>query len=321
MFMVKRMQTLQILLFAGIIATSVSVFLFGRSVRNKQAITPSFSRDCTSWRMKPSKHKSTLITKTPCKRYYFLLVLVSSAPPHLERRNLIRQTWGIDNSTEPEWKTYFLLGQTRNRTKTKSLKKEEKIYGDMIRGRYYEHYWKQSLKIEMGFEWAARYCNFSFLLKADDDVLVNTRNVIPFLQRASTPKMRLYMGRAFVDAQVQRLYGKHRVNFKEFAETHYPPYCTGAGFVLSYDMIECFVPFFDLRKPFRIDDVYVGILASKIGVTPLHHDRFIVPFSHYDDCYFVPNTFIQHRVLGQCLITLFEMHSKDFYASALGSYF
>ena len=39
----------------------------------------------------------------------------------------------------------------------------------MIRADYYEHYWNQSLKIQIAFEWAARYCNISYFLKADDD--------------------------------------------------------------------------------------------------------------------------------------------------------
>ena len=46
----------------------------------------------------------------------------------------------------------------------------------------------------MGFEWAARYCNFSFLLKADDDVFVNNKDFTILLQRESTPKTGLYMG-------------------------------------------------------------------------------------------------------------------------------
>ena len=68
-------------------------------------------------------HKTTLITKTVCTRHYPLLILVSSAPANFERRYLIRQTWAVDNSNVPQWKTYFLLCQTRNQTHSDLLKK------------------------------------------------------------------------------------------------------------------------------------------------------------------------------------------------------
>jgi len=70
------------------------------------------------------QHKTTLLTKTVCARHYPLLILVSSAPANFERRYLIRQTWGADSSTIPHWKTYFLLGQTRDTAQSDLPKKK-----------------------------------------------------------------------------------------------------------------------------------------------------------------------------------------------------
>ena len=106
----------------GIIACSLITVLVTSLV-----LTPSFSiapptfssnhfiprHDCKSWKASP-QHKTSLITRTTCVGKYFLLILVSSAPANFERRKLVRQTWGTDNNlTAPQWKTYFLLGQTR----------------------------------------------------------------------------------------------------------------------------------------------------------------------------------------------------------------
>ena len=311
------------LFIAGVtVGASVVAYLFIMSTKHVN-IQPAFpTRDCKSWRTSVLQHKTTLITNTSCTQYYFLLILVSSAPPNFERRNLIRQMWGSDGATTDKtmWKTFFLLGQTRNQTLSDLLKNEERNFGDIIRGNYYEHYWNQSFKVEMGFEWAARYCNFSFLLKADDDVFVNTKDLIPYLQQASTPKKGLYMGKAHVRAKVRRA-GKHSVSLEEFSGLTYPDYCTGAGYVLSYDVVECLVPLFDVVNRFRIDDVYVGILVNKAGFATVNHNWFIVPVSHYDDCYFLPNTFIQHRAIGECLIKLYRMHSTHFFDLVLGSFF
>ena len=265
--------------------------------------------DCKSWKT-TSQHKTTLITKTVWERQYFLLILVSSAPENFDRRDLIRQTWGAYHTFPSNWKTFFLLGKTRNQAQSDLIITESDKYGDVIHGNYYEHYWNQSLKIQMAFEWAARYCSFSFLLKTDDDVFVNTRRLIDVLQLKSTPKKGLYMGKVNHNPKVQRGRGKWRVSYIEYSDEHYPDFCSGAGFVMSYDVIECLVPLFDVIEPYRIDDVYIGMLANKTGVTPVDHGGFVMPHRNYDDCNVVPNTLVQHQALGDCLVTLFRVHNK-----------
>ena len=317
-------------LFAVIICTVVFVVILGDCdflKSNHSTAPPTFSssfiprHDCKSWKTTP-QHKTTLITKTTCEQDYFLLILVSTAPENLQRRNLIRQTWGTDTHlTAPMFKTYFLLGRTRNQTLSDLLHTENGVYGDMIRADYYENYWNQSLKIQMAFEWAARYCSFSYLLKADDDVLVNNDDLIKFLQRGTTPNKGLFMGMLHHNPIVRRE-GKWTVSYNEYSGTHYPDFCSGAGFVMSYDVIECLVALFDVIKPYRMDDVYVGMLANESGVIAVDHSGFYMPIDDYDDCIFVPNTLVQHRATGQCLLKLLRMHGKDYpYGTNLGSFF
>ena len=313
----KKLQRGFVAGFMIIIASFMGTFLLKKFNTKTLSIT-----NCKSWSTNTPQHKTTLITKTVCGQHYFLLIVVSSGPANFERRNLIRQTWGTDstNTTTSLWRTFFLLGRTRNQTLSNLIEKEEKDFGDIIQGDYYEHYWSQSFKVEMGLEWAARYCSFSFLLKADDDVLVNSKDLVLHLQQESIPNERLYLGQVHANAEVRRS-GKHKVSFDEFADSTYPDYCAGAGFVLSYDVVECLVPVFDVVKPFRIDDVYVGILLNQVGITPVHHSGFVVPGDSSDDCYFLPKTLLQHRVTGPCLNKLYNMHSKSYYDVCLGSYY
>lgn len=314
------MKWTKFLLVAGIIAASIfTSFVMLFFERSTGIAETSINQECKSWKTESLQHLSTLITNTTCSRDYFLLILVSSAPGNFDRRSLIRQTWGAANSHD-QWRTFFLLGQIRNQKLSDLLETEAKGYGDIIRGDYYEHYWNQSFKIEMGFEWAARYCNFSFLLKADDDVYVNTKDLTLLLQNPSTPLKRLYMGKVQFRAKVRR-YGKFNVSKEEYSGSTYPSYCSGAGYVLSNDIVQCLIPLFDMKKPFRIDDIYVGLVVSKLGISPVHHSRFIFPNDDYDICYFTPYTLVQHRVLGQCLLKLYQMHSKEFYSSNLVSFY
>ena len=310
---------LRVLFTAGVIAvasiTGIFCFMFFRKTQMPTAMTPTGTPylDCKPWKINTSQHKSTLITKTACARHYFLLIFVSSAPANFGRRNLIRQTWGNNSNIDSQWITFFLIGQTRNQKHSALIKQEEKIYSDIIRGDYFEAYYNQSFKIEMGFEWAVRYCRFSFLLKTDDDVFVRPKQFTLLLQEASTPTKRLYMGKVQDKAVAQREKdSKHFVGYEEYPDVYLPPFCSGGGYVLSYDVVECFVSLFKKTSPLRrFDDVYFGLFAKNIGVTAVHHDSFYIPTIVDDSCDFVSYALLQHRAIGQCMINLHKWHSRS----------
>ena len=144
----------------------------------------------------PLQHKTTLISTKTCVQDYFLLILVSSAPPNIKRRTDIRQTWGVDTALKPRWKTVFLVAQSRVQNESESLLKEDEFFGDLVRADYYDHYWNQTLKIQMGFEWAARYCKFSYVLKMDDDTFVDTKALISVLNEPKTASRETVHGKA-----------------------------------------------------------------------------------------------------------------------------
>lgn len=256
---------------------------------------------------KPLKHKTSLITTTTCVKHYFLLVLVSSAPSNAERRRDIRLTWGVDTSLKPRWKTVFLVARTRIRIEFNSLlKAEDDVFGDLVRSAHYEDYWNQTLKVQMGFEWAAKYCKFSFLLKIDDDVYVNTKELISLLSKPSTPREKLYMGNRYKASPVIRG-GKWKVSWEEYNRTRYPDFCPGFGYVLSTDVVDLFIDLFDVVPKFRLDDVYVGMLADKAGLKTIHNDGFIVGPNRVTECILRNNTLVWHGIFGKCL---FEVYSQ-----------
>ena len=266
---------------------------------SNSGITPTAKQDI------PLKHKTTLTTQTPCKQRYFLLILVASAPVYFDRRRTIRQTWASDSSINPRWKTVFLLGKSRDSNHSTQLQLEEALYGDLIRADYYEDYWNQTLKVEMGFEWAAKYCSFSFLLKADDDVFINTPAVLEVLNNSMTPKEKLYLGFVYKNPIVRRN-GKWLLTKEEYNETHYPNFCAGPGYVLSRDVLVLFVEIFDTIPKIKIDDAYVGMLAKKAGLIARHHKGFQTAPYVSKKCVLWENTLVRHGAVGQCLLDLFQ---------------
>ena len=100
------------------------------------------------------KHRTFLITKRPCMQHYDLLIITSSAPGNFKRRNTIRKTWAFERAFQPRWTTVFLVAQTRDEVVSDALLKEDETHKDLVRASYYEHYWNQTRKVQMGFEWA-----------------------------------------------------------------------------------------------------------------------------------------------------------------------
>jgi len=257
----------------------------------------------------PLQHKTTLMSTKTCVQDYFLLILVSSAAPNIERRRDIRQTWGVDTALKPRWKTVFLVAHSRVQNVSESLLKEDDAFGDLVRADYYDDYWNQTLKIQMGFEWAARYCKFSYVLKMDDDTFVDSKGLISVLNEPKTPRERLYMGRLWRHAGVHRHKGdKWAVSKEEYSKTVYPDFCAGFGFILSAVVLHLFVDLFDVVPAFKIDDVYIGILADRAGVSGTDHPGFKqYPSPPRIPCNRDPKILVWHDITGECLFKLFRL--------------
>ena len=262
---------------------------------------------------KTKEHKTTLITNRTCVQYYFLLILVSSAPANFDTRNTLRKTWARDNELMwPRWMTFFLVGQTRLQTESMALIKEQEDFGDLVRGNYFEDYYNQTHKIQMGFEWANKYCEYSFLMKTDDDVFVDTVKIISYLNELTTPNKEFYVGNLNSGMEpIRDNTSRWYVTEDEYFEQYYPDYCSGFAFILSYDVVALFVEVFDHVPFFKIDDVYVGMLARETGILPRHKTGFEVLMSDQLLCRPLAETLARHYMPGDCLTKIYNHAIKN----------
>ena len=255
-------------------------------------------------------HKTYLISRSRCPHEYFLLIMVMSSPYNFKRRSAIRNTWAGGQSEE-RWKTVFLVGQGEGDTaQNQRLAAEEEMHGDLIRGAQKEHYRNLTLKTQMGLEWASKYCNFRFLVKADDDVFVDPRRMINHLKKPDTPKMKFYTGRCPQGGAPHRE-GKYAVSWEEYNKTGYPPYCAGPAYVLSRDLVPRLVNLFNVKNPLPLEDVYIGTLIEKIGgVDAVLHPGFRL--LQYGPCKYHSDTLAYHVVKNEgCMIQLFNLAMKE----------
>ena len=238
-------------------------------------------------------------------QHYDLLLIISSAPGNFKRRHTIRKTWAFERAFQPRWTTVFLVAQTRDEVVSDALLKEDEAHKDLVRGNYYDHYWNQTRKIQMGFEWAVTYCNFSFLLKLDDDVFVHIPRVLSFVSAPNTPQKNLYAGNHYRHHFALRA-GKWKVTYEEYSQTRYPDFCPGFGYILSQDVVSAFVDTFSSLPFFRLDDVYVGMLADKNGINVTNNKGFEVWHPPKLDCVPTNYTLVRHDVGEECQMKMFK---------------
>ena len=260
-----------------------------------------------SW-LEVRKHRTRLLTRTKCLQGLFLVILVSSSAEAYKNRMVIRHTWGADNALHRKWKTVFLIGEGNSVAMSDRISREAQIFGDIIQGDYPETFANKVFKIQSGFEWAAKYCSFQYVLKTDDDVFVNTRSLITFLNGDGAPKSEFYFGNLMHGSPVLRT-GYYAVSEEDHPENVFKDYLSGGGYLLSKDLVLKFTQMFDVVKPLKIDDAYIGMLAADVGVKPISTRSFKM-YNNKLSCVYDANLFLVRPVNHECMVKLFDENQR-----------
>ena len=203
----------------------------------------------------------------------------------------------------------FLIGQAKDSTQEEYLKAENLMCNDLIRGAQRDTYQNLTLKTQMGLEWAAKYCDFQFVMKTDDDVFVNPYRLMDYLGNPDTPKTKLFLG--YVRRKVVPLrQGRNGVSVEEYNKNIYPDFCGGVGYVLSSDLVLKMVQIFDAKKPLKLEDVYIGTLVERLGVKDVRHHQGFRPW-HYGPCKYFSNTIAYHEASIDCMEEQFNFAIKE----------
>ncbi|XP_058485674.1 lactosylceramide 1,3-N-acetyl-beta-D-glucosaminyltransferase A-like [Solea solea] len=223
-----------------------------------------------------------------------LLLFVKSSPNNIERRHAIRSTWGneayIQKSLGVTVKVLFALGAPfTNKDKPmwsdrselgfqKQLIFEDQLYGDIIQQDFLDTFHNLTLKLIMQFHWMHSRCAHArFLMTADDDIFVHMPNLVSYLQDVSSRGVtQFWIGRVHRGAPpIRSKDSKYYMSFDMYRWISYPDYTAGAGYVISSDVADkVYQATLTMNASLYIDDVFMGICANAIGVTPQDHFFF-----------------------------------------------
>jgi len=199
----------------------------------------------------------------------------------------------------------FLVAQTGVQSESNALFKEDKLFGDLIRADYHEHYSNQSLKIRMGFL-GCQILQVFFSVKNGRRYLCEHESTYFVFEFAQYTTRKAVLGAWCKYRRVKRwqIWGSKQ----EYSGNRYPPFCPGFGVVFSNDVILLFVDLFDVVSKFRLDDVYMGMLAYKSGVklSRTSNFEFSVNPPPTSKCKWQKSTLLRHGITGDCLFQLFN---------------
>ena len=108
-----------------------------------------------------------------CNNLQPISVFIHSAINYHDRRQIQRNTW-VSDVKKHNISTYFVVGMTDNQRDQRMVEKEFEKYKDLIQFGFVDNYYNNTLKAISILRWIQKYCKQSkFILKTDDDVLVN----------------------------------------------------------------------------------------------------------------------------------------------------
>ncbi|XP_020315012.1 UDP-GlcNAc:betaGal beta-1,3-N-acetylglucosaminyltransferase 7-like [Oncorhynchus kisutch] len=251
-----------------------------------------------------------------------LLMVVKSVIEQHDRREAVRNTWGREQTIDGKRiKTLFLLGSATNGKDTKNLQKlieyEDMIYGDILQWDFMDTFFNLTLKEVNFLKWFDIHCcSAKFIFKGDDDVFVNTNNLLELIRFKTEDRnvLNVFVGDTISKAiPIRNRQSKYYIP-KELFDRPYPPYVGGGGFLMSSQLARrLFVVSEDLEL-YPIDDVFLGMCLQKLHLAPEMHPGFrtfgimkrrVSPMNS-EPCFF-KNLIVVHKLSPQELLMMWSV--------------
>jgi hypothetical protein len=246
-------------------------------------------------------HFPTVINhKDYCTNFFprtVILLLISSSPHNTQQRLAIRDSWGkqCQDSSSP-YRCLFVLGQTDSLEHNVMIQQENYKFQDILQFAFLDSYSNLTLKTLTAFQWVEQHCGSAhFVMKTDDDMYVNT-NLLPILLTA-VPREDFVGGFCWGTSPPHRdVHSKWYVSRASYPQSHFPPMCSGTGYIMSRDVVAKVLEASRNIPFFYLEDVYVALCLQKQGISPVRIAGFSNVYTTFIPCQYRNHVITSHEV-------------------------
>lgn len=230
-------------------------------------------------KVNPYLYDIILSPRSLCDRETFMIILIHSHHSNTERRTAIRNTWGsvtqngswptLTEAISEKIKLVFVFGTHKDAGLNDLIREEWHKFDDVVQGNFMDSYQNMTLKSLLGLKLVSQHCAAAkYLFKNDDDMFINVPYLVSVLRNRTLH--RAIMGPLNVGSKVYRN-GKWKLSRTDFPFQFYPPYESGAAYLITCDIVRELYETSEYVPSIFIDDVYItGILGRILNVT---HER------------------------------------------------
>ncbi|KOB71798.1 Glycosyltransferase [Operophtera brumata] len=222
-----------------------------------------------------------------------LFIVVKSALNNFGHRTAIRKTYGQESMLPGRIvKVLFFLGVGTSSDTQRKVQEEMAENKDIIQMDFMDTYFNNTIKTMMSFRWLFEHCpSADYYLFTDDDMYISVSNLLDYAESTilktdstenTTQDGHLFAGYVFKSGPHRVHTSKWRVSLEEYPWNKWPPYVTAGAYVISKKTMNVLYIASLFVKHFRFDDIYLGIVAKKVGIVPTHCDRFHFYNKPYD---------------------------------------
>ncbi|XP_043220333.1 beta-1,3-galactosyltransferase 1-like [Amphibalanus amphitrite] len=216
-----------------------------------------------------------------------LVILVQSALQNSNQRSVIRHTWARPANFRDDIVMGFVVARTDDPALQKGVEYEQSLYGDIIQANFVDHYNNLTLKTLASLEWFDVHCGAAkFVLKVDDDVFLNIRNLESFIDEHRDARRTIFGNVIYNPMPNRDKESRYYVSPKIWEKTKYPRYTSGPLYLVTGDSVRELRQRVLERPYFFIEDVTVtGIGAKMAAVRRVRAPEFFTyPVPLTDTC-------------------------------------
>ena len=219
--------------------------------------------------------KTSFCAKHPNLR---TVIFVWSRVNGCAQRDAIRQTWAHNTySNDSSVKVLFVIGSSNSQADMSKVIEEDNQYDDILQFQLTDSYHNCTLKSIGVLRWTQFFCkNVQFIMKTDDDIVVNTKNLHDWSVAHSNSHMSIYGILAKNWGVNRNKKSKWYIAPDIYRGHHFPDFIVAAHLMTADCVSVLYAKALKTLPAFWLEDVYItGVLPDKTSIKRINLSKFV----------------------------------------------